>query len=101
MEGQYEVLTPWADVDPVAPKGICPRVTDLNGKTIGLFSSVFKVASRPVSMVAEKRLKERFPDLKFSWFESEFNLEVMESEEKDRFEEWVQGVDAVVTAVGD
>ena len=101
MENQYEVLNPWAEVDPVAPRGICPRVADLEGKTVGLFSSTFKVASRPVSMVVEKRLKERFPDLKFSYFDSEFNLEVMESEEKDRFEEWVKGVDTVVMSVGD
>jgi len=34
---QYEVLNPWADLDPVPLRGISPRVTDLAGKTIGLF----------------------------------------------------------------
>jgi hypothetical protein len=35
---QYEVLNPWADTDPYPVEGLQPRVTDLKGKTIGLFA---------------------------------------------------------------
>jgi len=101
MNGQYEVLNPWAEADPIPSRGISPRVTDLTGRTIGLFSDTFKVASKPVLTVVEEKLKERFPTSKFSWFETNYNLEITETEEKASFEEWVKGVDAVVTAVGD
>ena len=42
MNGQYEVLNPWAEVDPIPLKGIAPRVADLTGKTMGLFAITFK-----------------------------------------------------------
>ena len=101
MNGQYEVLNPWAEADPVPLRGISRRVTDLTGKTIGLFCASYKVASRPILTVVEEKLKEKFPKLKFSWFETNYNLEVTETAEKARFEEWVKGVDAVIAAVGD
>jgi len=101
MNGQYEVLNPWAEADPIPLRGISPRVADLTGRTIGLLCASYKVASQPILTVVEEKLKERFPKLKFSWFEYGDNLEVAGTEEKARFEEWVKGVDAVVTAVGD
>ena len=36
-EGQYEVLSPWAEVDPIPLRGISPRIKTLAGKKIGLF----------------------------------------------------------------
>ena len=101
MEGQYEVLSPWAEADPVPLRGISPRLTDLTDKTIGLFCSKYKVASLPILNTVEKKLKERFPSLKFSMFEFRFNLEVTEAKLKSAFDDWVKGVDAVVAAVGD
>ena len=101
MNSQYEVLNPWAEADQVPLEGISPRLADLTGRTIGLFSLDVKVASRPILTVVEEKLKDKFPKLKFSWFETNYNLEVTETNEKAGFEEWVKGVDAVVTAVGD
>ena len=101
MNGQYEVLNPWAEVDPIPLRGISPRVADLTGRSIGLLCDTFKVASRPILTVVEEKLKERFPKLKFSWFEYGDNLEVTETKDKASFEEWVKGVDTVVAAVGD
>ena len=37
-ESQYEVLSPWADVDPIPVRGISPRLDSVEGKKIGLFS---------------------------------------------------------------
>lgn len=98
---QYEVLSPWADVDPLPPRGLQPRLKDLSGKKIGLFAN-FKRASRPMLAVVEKRLKERYPNIETSLFDSRGNnvLET-ETENKERFEAWAKGVDAVVGAVGD
>jgi hypothetical protein len=101
LGGQYEVLNPWAEVDPVPLRGISSRLTELTGKTIGLFAANAKVASRPIMSVVEQKLRERFPSLKFSWFLFDHNLNVIETKDRTRFEEWVKGIDAAVTAVGD
>jgi len=34
---QFEVLSPWADVDPIPLRGISPRLSSLAGKKIGIF----------------------------------------------------------------
>ncbi len=99
--GQYEVLSPWAEVDPIPLRGISPRVTDLAGKRIGLFRN-FKRAARPILTVVESKLKERFPTAEFSWFDSTAaNVLETETENRARFEEWAKSVDTVVAAVGD
>ena len=103
QNNQYEVLNPWADVDLLQNKGLSPRVTDLSDKTIGLFCS-FKNVSRDILTVTQERIKEKFPTAKFSWFVQEFALthqEVMASGEKEKFVEWVKGIDTAITAVGD
>ncbi len=101
MEGQYEVLNPWAEVDPIAVRGISPRVTELSNRTIGLFCAMSKRASRPILTAVERQLKERLPNLTFSWFEFELNREVIGTSEKARFEEWLKGINTAIYAVGD
>jgi hypothetical protein len=98
---QYEVLNPWAEADPVPARPISPRIASLDGKKIGLFAN-FKRASRPILAQVEKRLKERYPNTETILFDSRGNnvLET-ETENKERFEAWAKGVDAVVGAVGD
>ena len=98
---QYEVLSPWAVVDPVPLRSPAPRLDNLEGKTIGLFNYNFKSASAPMLTIAQENLKERFPTARFSWFEFNYNQDVTETEHKGSFEEWVKGVDTVIAAVGD
>jgi hypothetical protein len=101
-ESQYEVLNPWAEVDPIPLRGISPRVTGtLAGKKIGLFAN-FKRAARPILTEVEKKLKAKYPNIETSLFDSRGNnvLET-ETENKGKFEAWAKGVDAVVGAVGD
>jgi hypothetical protein len=98
--GQYEVFSPWAEADPIPLKGISPRLTDMANKTIGLLVNG-KRASSPIQEVVEAKLKERFPTLKFSRFRPTGNREVNETGDKADFHQWIKGVDAVVTAVGD
>jgi hypothetical protein len=100
-ETRYEVLSPWADVDPIPLQAISPRVDTLAGKQIGLFAN-FKRAAVPIAREVEKRLKERFPDSETSLYHSTAP-NVDESVEKDaaKFEAWAKEMDAVVAVVGD
>jgi hypothetical protein len=105
MSGQYEVLSPWAEVDPIPLRGISPRVTDLTAKRIGLFCNS-KPAARPVMTVVEEELKKRLPNTKISWYVprevNRYNIVQIESPaNKEVFEEWVEGMDAVIAAIGD
>ena len=95
---QYEVLTPWAEVDPPPLRGISPRLDTVAGKKIGLFANI-KRAARPILAEVEKNLKTRFPDVQTSKFQAtEWNRQAAD---RPRFEAWVKGVDAAVVAVGD
>ena len=100
-EYQYAVLNPWADIDPVPRRGISPRVDSLSGKKIGLFAN-FKRAARPIQAEVEKRLKERFPDIETTLFDSSLpNVTETETANKEKFAAWSEEMDAVVAVVGD
>ncbi len=105
MTDQYEVLNPWAEVDPMPLRGIMPRLTDLAGKRIGLFANS-KDISRPILKIVEQRLKESFPSVEISWYVPKiaytYNIvQIERPENKEVFEEWLKGVDAVIAAAGD
>jgi hypothetical protein len=100
--GQYEVLSPWAEADPRPLKGLTtPRLTDLAGKKIGLLCNS-KRAALPILNVVERELKKRFSPLEVIWYRAQSHS-VMQSEpqNKKKFEEWIKGVNAVILAVGD
>jgi hypothetical protein len=97
----FEVLNPWADADPVAQRGISKRIDTISGKKIGLFAN-FKRAAKPIITEVEKRLKERFPDIDTTLFDSTLpNVTETETVNKEKFTAWAKGVDAVIAAVGD
>ncbi|MBN2241386.1 MAG: hypothetical protein JW793_01755 [Acidobacteria bacterium] len=100
-ETRYEVLSPWAEVDPIPLRGISARVDTLEGKKIGLFAN-FKRAAVPIAREVEKKLKERFPDSEISLYHSTAP-NVDESVEPDaaKFEAWAKELDAVIAMVGD
>ena len=98
---QYEVHNPWAEIDPVPLRGISPRLTALEGKTIGLFAAQAKPASRPIMKAVERKLQARYPSAKFSWFLFDHNLNVAQTSDNERFEAWAKNIDAAVAAVGD
>jgi hypothetical protein len=98
---QYEVLSPWAMIDPIPLRGSAQRLDSLDGRTIGLFKN-FKRAAGPVLEVVERELQSRYPTAKFVWFNSDAaNVLETETENKEKFEEWAKGIDAAITAVGD
>lgn len=98
---EYEVLSPWADADPVPLRGITPRPADLAGKKIGLFSNRKRAAQLTLEAV-ERELLEKFPTAKTSWYAcTTINTPEMLTEGRAKFEEWVGSVDAVVLSVAD
>jgi len=98
---QYEVLSPWADVDAIQLRGISPRLESLAGKKIGLYANT-KRAAKPMAATIEKRLKEKFPGCETSLFDSnQVNVTESETENRDSFIAWAKEVDAVVAMVGD
>ena len=99
-EYQYEVLSPWAEVDPIPVRGISSRVDTLTGKKIGLFGNI-KRAARPMLTYVEKRLKERFPDCETSYFDAPAQNVLMQPENQKKFAAWAKEMDAAITAVGD
>lgn len=102
MNNQYEVLSPWADIDPISLKGISPRVLELTGKKIGLFCN-YKRAAKPILDEVEKELKQRFPTCETVWLTQRQFVPIteMKGEEKANFEGWLKEVDSVIAAVGD
>jgi hypothetical protein len=98
---QYKVLNPWAEVDPKPVRGISPRLDTLAGKKVGLFAN-FKRAAMPIAQTIEKRLKEKYPDIQTSIFNSTLpNVTETETENKVKFTAWAKGLNAVVAVVGD
>jgi hypothetical protein len=97
----YEVLSPWAEADPIPLHGLAPRLAKLDGKKIGLLQNSKRAA--PIILdVAERLLKEKFPTTKISRFEGRsFSVSSLEPERKTEFEDWLKGLDAVIAAVGD
>jgi len=98
---QYEVLSPWAEVDAIPLRGLAPRLDKLAGKKIGLFAN-FKRAAKPITDEIERKLKAKYPDIQTSLFHSTLpNVTETETVNKEKFAAWAKGMDAVVGAVGD
>jgi hypothetical protein len=98
---EYEVLSPWADADPVPLRGISPRPADLAGKKIGLFSNRKRAAQLTLDAV-ERELLAKFPSAQTSHYAcTTINTPEMLTEGRAKFEAWVASVDAVVLSVAD
>ena len=98
---QFEVLSPWADVDPIPLRGISPRIESLAGKKIGLYVNT-KRAAMPVAESIQRRLRAMYPDIQIIMFRSTTpNVNQIETNNKEKFTAWAKGVDAVIGVVGD
>jgi hypothetical protein len=100
-KGMFEVLSPWAEADPIPLKGLAPRLDSFSGKKIGLLRNN-KRAGEEILKVAAKRLKEKYPDIEFSWFRgNSFSVSNLEKKRLPEFEDWIKSVDAVLAAAAD
>lgn len=98
---QFEVLSPWADVDPIPLRGISPRIPTLAGKKIGLFVNP-KRAAMPIAESIDRRLKTMYPDIQTIVFHSVgANVNEIETKNKEKFTAWAKGLDAAIAVVGD
>jgi hypothetical protein len=98
---QYEVLSPWGDVDPKPLKGISPRLANLSGKKIGLFAN-YKRAALPIAESLQKRLQSMYPDSQITIYHSnQWNVTEIETGNRELFKKWIEGNDAVILLVGD
>ncbi len=100
MNCQYEVLSPWAEVDPIPQLGMASRILDLNGKKLGFLRNS-KRAARPILEILDGKLKSRFPSLQINHFAFLPNNEVEATPDLSRFESWLKEVDAIILAYGD
>jgi hypothetical protein len=101
MSEMYEVLSPWAEADPIPLQGLSPRLDKLDGKKIGLLCNS-KRASPLILDVTESLLKQRFPEAVISrFFGRSFSVSSLEKEREGEFNDWIKEVDAVIAAVGD
>ena len=97
----FEVLSPWAEADPIPLRGLAPRLDKLDGKKIGLLSNN-KRAAPLILDVTEKLLKEKYPSIKVSRFSARtFSVSSLEKDREKEFNDWLMEVDAVIAAVGD
>jgi hypothetical protein len=98
---QFEVLSPWADADPIPLRGISPRLQSLAGKKIGLFVNP-KRAAMPIAESIDRRLKALYPDVQTIVFHSVgANVNEIETKNKEKFTAWAKGLDAAIAVVGD
>jgi hypothetical protein len=101
MSEVYNVLSPWAEADPIPLKGLSPRLDKLDGKKIGLLCNNKRAATH-ILEVTDKLLQERFPTAKISrFFSRSFSVSSLEKDREGEFNDWIKGVDAVIAAVGD
>ena len=97
----YEVMSPWAEADPIPLRGISARIDALDGKKIGLFAN-FKRSAVPQAAMVEKKLKGKFSTIQTDLYHSrEENVNEIETANREKFIAWVKSVDAVVAVVGD
>ncbi|MCS7172318.1 MAG: hypothetical protein N0A24_02725 [Armatimonadetes bacterium] len=99
MADRYEVLSPVGEAEIPEPWRIAPRLDRLEGRVVGLFENNKRAAPRILEAV-ERELRARVPGVRFSRFRHPHNRELV-GEEFEAFRRWVEGVDAVVGAVGD
>jgi|SRR5690554_4909501 hypothetical protein len=97
----YEVLSPWAEADPIPLKGLAPRLDKIDGKKLGLLCNN-KRAAPVILNAAERLVKEKFPGVIISrFFARSFSVSSLEKDREGEFNDWLKGVDAVIAAVGD
>ena len=98
---QFEVLSPWADADPIPLRGISPRIDSLAGKKIGLFVNP-KRAALPIAESIQRRLADMYPDAEIIMYRSYgANVNEIETENKEAFTAWAKSLDAAIAVVGD
>ncbi|HHX75445.1 MAG TPA: hypothetical protein GX699_11135 [Firmicutes bacterium] len=88
------VLNPRGELERAKPSIPAPRIADLNGKTVGLYSNG-KHGMDNFYTVFEELLKQRFPAVKVKKLQGAFEIRDEDAQA------WVNEVDTFVYGVGD
>ena len=73
---------------------------ELDRSGFGLFQN-FKQASKQMTKTIDQKLHERYPGIKTTLFDStDQNVNVIETDLKDEFIKWADGIDAAILLVG-
>ena len=98
---EYEVLSPWSEVDTSVLTGLTPRLDTLEGKTIGMYGDFMALATKMLHVV-EEELTRRYPGIRFSYlqYEEETSEIAKDTAFRPKFEQWLGGVDAVLSFYG-
>jgi hypothetical protein len=91
---ELEVLNPRGEVEPVAALAPVPRITNLDGKRVGLYSNG-KPGMDNFYTVFEELLKKRYPTVTTSLLRGSFEITDADSRA------WAPQIDTFVYAVGD
>ena len=91
---EFEVLNPRGKIEAVPVSPLPPRITDLNGKTIGLYSNS-KPGMDNLYTVFEELLKQRYSDVRVKTMSGAF---LIRDEDADTL---AKEIDAFVYGVGD
>lgn len=100
---KYTALSPWAAVTSVySRRGLNSPVSNLTGKTIGLFAH-FKEHSPYMLKELAELLTEKIPGAKFSSYQYTVDtMELINDAEHDKeVKYWIKGVDTIIAAYGD
>ena len=103
MVATYDVLSPWAETDPLPLQGITPRLTELRGKRVGLYAN-YKRAALPIQDAVEAELRARYGrEITITRFKQHGSSDIASDDnERPQFLEWLdKEVDTVIVAVGD
>lgn len=100
-DAMYDVLSPWAESEPIPLAGIRARLDDVRGKRIGLYAN-YKRAAAPIQDAVEAELGRRYGDaITLTRFQQAGSNDIGSSDEGADFTRWLEEVDAVIVAVGD
>ncbi len=99
---KYTVLSPWASSSCADPRGLSPRLSTLDGKTIGIYSH-FKDQTPEIMKALAKVIEEHYPNTKFKFFQyAKDTTELINDPEGDaQVKEFLSGVDGVIAGMGD
>jgi hypothetical protein len=91
---EFQVLNPRGKIEAIPVSSPQPRVTDLNGKTVGLYSNS-KPGMDNLYTVFEELLKQKYPDIKVKNMAGAF---LIRDEDADAL---AKEIDAFIYGVGD
>ena len=97
----YTVLSPWAQVDQSGLYGLSPRLSTLNGKTIGMFGDFMNTATYMLEVV-EEEIRKAYPEAGFDYFsyKTETTDIAKDPAVAEEFQAWLGRIDAALVFYG-